>query len=619
MRLNTKTTLFSIALASVMLGALLILTLFSFRQFSMNAAQQHTTTAAEIIRVTLTQQMVNGTIDKRKQALRRLAQEVDLKKARVVRGPQVVEQFGAGLEREKPQDAVEKSVLNNGEPYFGLVEDAEEPTFRATIPFTATSSGQTNCLRCHDVPEGTVLGAVTLTTSIATLRNDALLTVGIMMAVIALFAVVLVFSFRRMTNPLVRTAQEVQDAVEHATKGDFSIRIRRRTSDEIGQIADDINKLSHFLQEGLSSVCDNVSRLLQRERKARGNLLADTTDMVEGLVRVNRFKQAIEEDEHTSDVYHRLSCVLTEEFGIERFSIYEVDSDKNRIVPVIVDAESSEEVRWCDPQIAVRAGACRAVRTGHTIDGVASPGICTMFAPGHEAAGNHHICLPLIQSGSVGSVVQLLPEPEQESGLRENLPLVEAYLREAAPVLEAKRLTDTLRESNLRDAMTGLNNRRFLEEYVDTLVATADRREQHITVLMLDCDYFKQVNDTYGHEAGDAVLKEIARAIQSSVRASDLVIRYGGEEFLVLLQDADGPNGAAVAEKIRETVEGLTIEIPGGKLNKTVSVGVAEYPEDADGLWQVIKYADVALYKAKDRGRNQVLHFDPSMWEEAGY
>jgi diguanylate cyclase (GGDEF)-like protein len=341
--------------------------------------------------------------------------------------------------------------------------------------------------------------------------------------------------------------------------------------------------------------------------------------MVQGLVKVSRFKQAIEEDENTADVYHRLSGVLVNDFGIEHFSIYEVDSDKARVAPVLVDGEHAEDVKWCNQQIAVRSSACRAVRTGHTIDGVETPGICTAYKPGKEGEGRNHICLPLIQSGTVGSVIQLLPEPEQEQGLRDNLPLVQAYLREAAPVLEAKRLMDTLRESNLRDAMTGLNNRRFLEEYVDTLVATADRREQHISVLMLDCDYFKQVNDSYGHEAGDAVLKAIAKAIQGCVRASDLVIRYGGEEFLVLLQDADGPNGDRVGEKIRAAVEKLSIEVPGGKLNKTVSVGVADYPEDAEGLWQAIKYADVALYKAKDRGRNQVLHFDTEMWEETEY
>ena len=616
MRLNTKMTFFSAALVAVMLGVLLVLALFSFRQFSMDAARRHTTTAAEIIRVNLTQQMVNGTIDKRKEFLERLSQEVELESARVVRGPQVVDQYGQGLKREKPQDKVEEAVLRTGEPNYSLANGGDTPVFRATIPFTATSRGDPNCLSCHDVPEGTVLGAVTLTTSVASLRNEALVTVGIMMAIIAGFALLLVLSFRRMINPLVRTAHEVQDAVEHATKGDFSIRIKRRTSDEIGQIAEEINKLGRYLQDGLGSVCDNVSQLLQRE-KTRGNLLTATTDMVRGLVQVSRFKQAIEEDENTEDVYRRLSDVLVDNFGIEHFSIYEVDPDKGRVAPMVVDGEHSEEVKWCDHQIQVRSSACRAVRTGHTIDGVDSPGICTDYKPGD--AGRNHVCLPLIQSGTVGSVIQLLPDPEQEQGLRDNLPLVQAYLREAGPVLEAKRLMDTLRESNLRDAMTGLNNRRFLEEYIDTLKATADRQQNHISVLMLDCDYFKEVNDTYGHEAGDAVLKAISTAIQGSVRASDLVIRYGGEEFLVLLQNADAQNADQVAEKIRAGVEKLSIEVPGGKLHKTVSVGVADYPEDAEGLWQAIKYSDVALYKAKENGRNQVLHFDSAMWGEGEY
>lgn len=287
------------------------------------------------------------------------------------------------------------------------------------------------------------------------------------------------------------------------------------------------------------------------------------------------------------------------------------------MTPVVVDGDYDSDCLWCDKQILVRAETCRARRTGHLIDAVESPHLCNAYCPDAEHSDWQHICLPVIQSGSVGSVVQLVVPPERAADVQNALPLIHAYLREAAPVVEAKRLMDTLRESNLRDPMTGLHNRRFLEEFVDTMVASSNRRKSTLCILMLDLDYFKKVNDTYGHHAGDTVLKEIARILVQSVRASDLVIRYGGEEFMVILQDTAGEHGDHVADKIRVAVETLKIQLPGTVLHKTISIGVADYPEDADTIWQTIKFADVALYQAKEQGRNRVVHFEPAMWEDA--
>ena len=194
--------------------------------------------------------------------------------------------------------------------------------------------------------------------------------------------------------------------------------------------------------------------------------------------------------------------------------------------------------------------------------------------------------------------------------------MVGIYLREAAPVLEAKRLMETLRESTMRDPMTALHNRRFLEESVDMLIGQAARGKSGFAVMMLDLDHFKSVNDTYGHDAGDAVLKALAEVLAQSVRASDYVIRYGGEEFLILLQETTGEAAIAVAEKIRSAVAGLRVQTSGGILQKTISIGVSCYPDDSDSFWQVVKFADVALYHAKETGRNRVTRFTMALGEK---
>ncbi len=617
MRLTAKATLFSTLLIFILISALLVVSLYSFRAFSIAAAKDHARTAAEIIRVGLTEEMINGVIDKRANLLQRITDVQGLDNARVVRGQHVIDQFGPGNDSEAMVDEIDRRVLASGEPFFQVIDTGMDPQFRATIPYIATSLGNPDCMQCHQVKEGTVLGAVNLTMSLGHMKKDALLTVGAMTAALAIFAVLILLLLRRITRPLVATAEDVQGVVSSALEGEFSRRIPVRSKDEIGQIAADMNQLTAFLERGLRSIRDNVAQLIKCKPSQDTNLLTNTLEMVDGLVDAAHFKQAIEEDESKQEVYRRLGRVLEEEFQIPHYTLYEVSNSKNRMLPVVMDGQSDPGCcHWCDANIMVRSETCRARRTGHLIDGLETPGLCTAFTPGDEENDYRHICIPIIQSGTVGSVVQLIAPPEQEEKLHDALTLINVYLREAAPVIEAKRLMDTLRESTLRDPMTGLHNRRFLEEYSDTIVAGTSRRKSHIAILMLDLDYFKQVNDSHGHDAGDKVIKTMAKILRNAVRSSDLVIRYGGEEFMIILQDSGADHAVAVGEKIRSTVEETRMQVGTTTLHKTISIGVAEFPGDSDTLWQVIKFADVALYQAKERGRNRVVRFLPEMWQD---
>ena len=118
---------------------------------------------------------------------------------------------------------------------------------------------------------------------------------------------------------------------------------------------------------------------------------------------------------------------------------------------------------------------------------------------------------------------------------------------------------------------------------------------------------------------GDTLLKQTSQTLRNAVRESDIVIRFGGEEYLVLLIDVNPGDSLAVAEKIRLAIEQMKVNINGETLRKTISVGVSEFPGDTDGFWQAIKYADVALYQAKDQGRNRVLRFAPEMWQQGEF
>jgi diguanylate cyclase (GGDEF)-like protein len=614
--LNAKVTIFFISITAGLLAVLVAISLYAFRSFSIASATEHIRTAGEIVRVHLTESMINGVIDKRESFLQRLVEVQGLKSARVIRSPEVEKQFGKGLSMESAADDSERAVLREGKPRFELITQGEETFFRGTIPYIATASGSPNCLQCHEVAEGAVLGAVTMSMSIAALKEKALFTVAGIAGAVTLFSLLMVLLLRRLLRPISDTANAVEDAVQRALRGDFQAHVEQRTNDEIGQIATDMNRLLTFLDDGLNRIGNNVARLTERTPAPGENLLTATIDMVEGLTKAAHFKQAIEEDESKTEIYQRLAVTLKNEFSLDEFSLYEISSNKRQIRTIMVDGEAADTCRWCDPQILIRPEACRVRRTGHIVDGVTNPEICYSFRPPAELGARRHVCFPVNHSGAVGSVVQLLATPEEEKNLQAKIPFVNVYLRETAPVLETKRLMESLRDSTLRDPMTGLNNRRFLEEYVETLVASVQRKRTHAAILMLDLDYFKMVNDTYGHDAGDAVLKALSTVLKRSVRASDLVIRYGGEEFLIILIDSGGEAAEQVAENIRAAVEELKVQVAGIVLQKTISIGISDFPTDSDTFWQAVKFADVALYQAKERGRNRVIRFTPAMWSD---
>ena len=616
MNLNAKVTFFFVSIFAGLLAVLLAISLYAFRNFSIASATDHIRTAGEIVRVHLTESMINGVIDKRESFLRRLVEVQGLKSARVIRSTEVEKQFGKGLVQEAAVDDLERQVLKEGKPRFEVITQGDETIFRGIIPYIATANGNPNCLQCHQVSEGAVLGAVSMSMSIEGLREKALITVAGIGVVVAFFALLLVLLLRRLLRPISDTANAVEDAVQRALRGDFKAHVEKKTNDEIGQIATDMNRLLTFLDDGLNRIGTNVARLTERTPAPGENLLTATIDMVDGLTKAAHFKQAIEEDEVKNEIYQRLSLALQEEFKLQEFSLYEVSSNKKQMKAIMVDGQIADTCRWCDPQILIRPEACRVRRTGHLVDSISSPGICNSFQPPAELGERRHVCFPVIQSGAVGSVVQLMTTPEKSAELLSQIPFINVYLRETAPVLETKRLMENLRDSTLRDPMTGLNNRRFLEEYVETLVSSVHRKRAHVAILMLDLDYFKMVNDTYGHDAGDAVLKSLSTLLKQSVRASDLVIRYGGEEFLIILIDSEGEAADHVAEKIRLAVESLKVQVAGITLQKTISIGIADFPTDSDTFWQAVKFADVAMYQAKDQGRNRVVRFNPAMWSD---
>jgi diguanylate cyclase (GGDEF)-like protein len=173
--------------------------------------------------------------------------------------------------------------------------------------------------------------------------------------------------------------------------------------------------------------------------------------------------------------------------------------------------------------------------------------------------------------------------------------------------LASLQMRQKLEHQSARDGLTGLFNRHFLEIALDREIARAVRRKSTLAVLMIDVDHFKRLNDQFGHAAGDAVLKEIARVFLDKTRTEDLACRYGGEEFTIILPDITPENAWQRAEVIRQAVADLRTHIDNTLYNNvTISVGVAIFPNDGSSSELLLRHADAALYRAKHGGRNRV-------------
>lgn len=226
-----------------------------------------------------------------------------------------------------------------------------------------------------------------------------------------------------------------------------------------------------------------------------------------------------------------------------------------------------------------------------------------------------------------GLPILVIAEPEDDARLMRGLDIgVNDYLMRPIDRNEMsarirtqvrkKRYTERLRdnvqqslEMAITDGLTGLHNRRYMESHLGTLVEQAAMRGKPLSVLILDIDFFKSVNDTYGHDAGDEVLREFAARVRKNVRGIDLACRLGGEEFVVIMPDTDAGVASIVAERIRARVAGEPFPIQKGArgIDITVSIGMAQRRTSDDGADVVIKRADQALYRAKRDGRNRVV------------
>ena len=263
-----------------------------------------------------------------------------------------------------------------------------------------------------------------------------------------------------------------------------------------------------------------------------------------------------------------------------------------------------------------RPSACWALRRG--MEHFTTPdNSSTRCAHLNDIGNSTVLCLPLQAHGEILGVMQIVtPSLEQLSG--EPLQLIKTMSEHAAVALSNIQLNEILREQAIRDPLTGLYNRRYLSEALESEIARTIRRKDSLVVLMIDIDHFKNFNDHFGHEAGDVVLGTVGHLIGDSTRGEDIACRYGGEEFVLVLVGSDEVRAREVGQRLCHQVNHLLLSFRGQTLNKiSVSVGAAILAHDLESSSALLQRADEMLYRAKQSGRNQVVvaeqtHEDPA-------
>ena len=294
-------------------------------------------------------------------------------------------------------------------------------------------------------------------------------------------------------------------------------------------------------------------------------------------------------------------------FNIKHFAVFEYFLSENRRSLYYI----TKGQNFCKK--GDEALNCRAIRTKSIVASQEYLQVCEAM----ERKDLFYICIPFEIIEKQGIVISISAKTKEEfNEINEKLNGFKNYLHISKPALETKILLEELKTQSLKDRLTGAYNRRYLDDFVQKQIPQALRANIPYGVLMVDIDYFKMVNDKYGHDAGDMIIKELIKTIDEIIRDSDIIVRFGGEEFLVLLYNCDKENAYKIAEKIRIAFKSRTFNYGGEKFNKTISIGVSSFLVDSKQFWQVVKYADIALYEAKNSGRNKVVVFDEKKFDK---
>jgi diguanylate cyclase (GGDEF)-like protein len=391
------------------------------------------------------------------------------------------------------------------------------------------------------------------------------------------------FLARLVTQPL----QDLAEGANAIEEGRYGHTIPVRSRDEVGQLATSFNNMSVRLDHTISALSSSRDQM-QRAVRRVGETLRSTHDM----------KQMLESILDTA----------ADAVDAEAAVLWLFTPTREELYPALARGTETDGSR-----VKVGEGVVGFVAERAKSLLLPVPGGSPNFSR-HETALPVAMAVPLYSQDRMMGVLSAYRHDPDRPFHEENLDTVTFLAEQGGVAIENVRLHEEAQRLSLTDGLTGVWNRRYFQMQFRQVLATAMRFDRPFSILMLDLDHFKLVNDRYGHQRGDAILIEFSKRVTNMLREVDTFARYGGEEFISVLSETDVQGAMTTAEKIRDAIRGEPFGAMDEELlNLTVSIGVSSYPEHGDSFKNLVEAADQALYRAKQLGRDQVQLGPPNL------
>ncbi|ARU55102.1 hypothetical protein OLMES_1016 [Oleiphilus messinensis] len=412
---------------------------------------------------------------------------------------------------------------------------------------------------------------------------------------------------KRLTNPVIQLAEDAR----RITQGDLTVSSQIQRSDEIGILANAFNIMVNKLRGQIEALETRVEARTQELSGMVHNLEKRNHD----IELLNELSQLVQSCESLDDLYQTVQKQLLRLFNHDSGLLLMLDSQGHLIPRLHWRIESTDS--------AFSRSECWAMRRSetHTEDGINAPACSCALAQSE----NITLCIPLKTRDQILGLLHIRVSAEQcgvanatssmevrrcsDQTLKDRKRLGEAVAKILALAIANIQLRENLKRESVMDALTGLQNRRYFNELIPRELARADRKQSQISLLMLDVDHFKNVNDQFGHSVGDELLTQLGQLLRNHIRKEDVACRYGGEEFVIIMPDSDLKDASVRANEIRLAVADNLIarDLSSGRSRAvTISIGVSVYPIHGTTPDRLLNAADTALYQAKHEGRNKV-------------
>ncbi|MBF0227116.1 MAG: diguanylate cyclase [Desulfobacterales bacterium] len=416
----------------------------------------------------------------------------------------------------------------------------------------------------------------------------------------------------------------------------FDQKVTVKSKDEIGMLANSFNQMLDMLERRNEEAAQYVKELadsnaqLEKYKVELENLVKErTVELVESnaklsdsikelkernieMLKLGQMSDLLHACRNENDIHTVVISAIKKLFPDDSGYLCILDNSRTKLEIIATWGNNITEETNIDFE------DCWALRRGkiHFLDSQGIGIVCSHLNASHRDFYQGYMCVPIAAQGDMLGVIHLsfcntenvTIKDEDKIKIKSKQSIIMRIIEHYSLSLVNLRLRESLKLESTQDPLTGLYNRRYMQKSLEREISRCKRHKSSLCVIMLDIDHFKKFNDTYGHEAGDVVLKGLGNLLKSRMRQEDIICRYGGEEFVIILPDMELEDSKKRAEELRQEIKSsLKIEYKEVILKITVSMGISTYPNNGVTINEVLKSADLALYQAKNQGRDRIV------------